>query len=453
MKIKHKISLIYTIITAAILLVFATTIYISADKNREKEFYNNLYKEGLTKVNLLLDANLPEETLQKIYSKNREILDEVEVAIYNIDFELIYHDAVEIDVVKETNEMLQEIAEQKSIRFYENKWQVVGLLYHYKNNNYIVTAAAFDSYGFSKLRNLLNTLLVSFFVSLAFLYFAGLFLANKALKPVSKMINEAKKITATNLDLRINEGDGKDELSELAITFNEMLNRLEESFDAQKYFVSNIAHELRTPLSALMSELEWAISKKRSEEAYIQSIKNSIQDAQKLSRIITSLLNLAKASYDISKILFKNVRIDEILMEARTEVLKMDESFVIPFDIKVKKLQKLIISGNEYLLKIAFLNLMENACKFSENSTCTVELKDKKFQLEIVFKDEGIGIDKKEIDQIFKPFYRAENGKAMGSGIGLSLTEKIILLHKGNIKVHSKPKEGSTFVVNLDITQ
>ena len=453
MKIKHKISLIYTIITAAILLVFAATIYISADKNREKEFYNSLYKEGLTKVNLLLDANLPEETLQKIYSKNREILDEVEVAIYNIDFELIYHDAVEIDVVKETNEMLQEIVAKKSIQFYENDWQVVGLLYNYNNKDYIVTAAAFDSYGFSKLKNLLNTLLISFFISLVFLYFAGLFLANRAFKPVTEMIDEAKKITATNLDLRINEGDGKDELSELAITFNEMLNRLEESFDAQKYFVSNIAHELRTPLSALMSELEWAISKKRSEEAYIQSIKNSIQDAQKLSRIITSLLNLAKASYDISNILFKDVRLDEILMEARTEVLKMNESYVIPFDIKVKKLQKLMISGNEYLLKIAFLNLMENACKFSENSTCTVELKDNKSELEILFKDEGIGIDKKEIDQIFKPFYRAENGKAMGSGIGLSLTEKIILLHKGNIKVHSKPKEGSTFVVNLDITQ
>lgn len=453
MKIKHKISLIYTFITASILLIFAATIYFSADKNREKEFYNALYKEAITKVNLLLDANLAAETLQKIYSKNREILDEVEVAIYNTNFELMYHDAVEIDVVKETDEMLQEIIDKKRIQFFEGEWQVVGILYTYENQSFIVTAAAYDNYGFLKLKNLKKTLFISFFASLSLIYLAGLFLAKKAFKPVSEMILEAKKITATNLDLRINEGNGKDELAELAITFNEMLNRLENSFDAQKSFVSNIAHELRTPLSALISELEWAVNKNRTEEEYVESIKNSLKDAHKLSRIITSLLNLAKASYDISKIAFKKVRIDEILIEARTEVLKMNSNYKIPFDIQVKKSNKLLVNGNEYLLKIAFINLMENACKFSENETCIVELKDKASKIQILFKDKGIGIDINEIDKIFKPFYRAEKGKAMGSGIGLSLTEKIILLHKGKISVHSKPNEGSTFVVNMDIVQ
>jgi two-component system, OmpR family, sensor histidine kinase ArlS len=133
MKIRTRISLIYTLLTAGIFLFFAGTIYYSAEKNREKEFFNALRKEALTKANLIADANVPAETLQKIYLKNREILDEVEVAIYNTHFELIYHDAVEIDFVKETETMLAEIMAEKSIEFFQEKWQVVGLLFEYKD--------------------------------------------------------------------------------------------------------------------------------------------------------------------------------------------------------------------------------------------------------------------------------------------------------------------------------
>jgi two-component system, OmpR family, sensor histidine kinase ArlS len=449
MKIRTRISLIYTLLTAGIFLFFAGTIYYSAEKNREKEFFNALRKEALTKANLIADANVPAETLQKIYLKNREILDEVEVAIYNTHFELIYHDAVEIDFVKETETMLAEIMTEKSIEFFQEKWQVVGLLFEYKDQSYIITAAAYDRYGYAKMNNLLKTLAGSFILSLIVLYLSGIFLAKKAFTPVIEMTAEAKKISATNLDMRISEGTSRDELSALAATFNEMLDRLENSFESQKSFVSNIAHELRTPLSAVISELEWAAARKRTDEEYSESVKKALNDAAKLSKTITALLNLAKAGYDTSGISFKSTRADEILMDAITDVVKSNAQYKILPEIEVENENHLSIQGNEYLLKTAFFNLMENACKYSPDNTCKVTISFKNENLQISFTDKGSGIPEEDLNKIFEPFYRVQNTPVHGTGIGLSLTKKIIELHKGNISVASAINSGSTFTISL----
>ena len=114
-------------------------------------------------------------------------------------------------------------------------------------------------------------------ISVILILFAGRFIANKALQPVADMVDKVEEITATNLDHRISEGSGKDEIAELAVTFNAMLDRLEKSFDAQKEFVSNISHELRTPLTAMLAELQLTVSNERNNEEY----KNSKYQAPK----------------------------------------------------------------------------------------------------------------------------------------------------------------------------
>lgn len=450
MKIRTQLTILFTFATGVILLLFATIIYLSAKENREKEFYDLLRKEAITKANLFLNANVDKKVLQDIYHNNRKTLNEVEVAIYDTSFVLLYHDAVDIDVVKETRSMINEIYQKGNIAFYQKDWQVIGLRYKFDHRTFVITAAAYDQYGFNKLNSLLKNSIIVFVIAILFIFIAGVLFSKRAFRPVSDMIEKAKVISATNLDLRLSNKGNKDELSELANTFNEMLNRLENSFDAQKHFVSNISHELRTPLAAIAAELELSINKERSVAEYKEAIANALSDSKKLTRLSNSLLDLAKASYDRSEITFKANRVDEVLLDARLQVQQANPDYKIDihFENDIEDEQQISVSGNEYLLKVAFANLFENGCKFSNPHRCTVSVAAHAQHIVLKFSDQGIGIAEKDLDLLFSPFYRGDNKAiADGHGIGLSLTKKIVSLHQGTITVQSQPNKGSIFSV------
>jgi two-component system sensor histidine kinase ArlS len=453
MKIRSKLSLLFALLAAAILLVFAATVYFLASNSRETEFYKSLKKEGITKANLYFTAKVNPAILQAIYKNNRETISEVEVAIYDTAFQLLYHDAVDIDFVKETKTMVLDIEKNKEIMFYKGQWQVVGILFAHQNKNYVVIATAYDQYGYNKLRNLLNTIIGVFIGSILLIYLAGHFFSQKALSPVTEIVKKVQRITASNLDLRVGNTDGKDEIAELSATFNEMLDRLENSFDSQKHFVSNISHELRTPISALITELELAMEKERGGDEYRNVIANALGDARKLAKLTNSLLDFAKASYDSSEIAFRAVRVDEILLDARQQLQKQFEGYgiEIQYEDELETESDISVYGNEYLLKVAFANLIENGCKFSPQKTSMVSIGVQAGQVIVQFADKGIGISTEDLPHIFTPFYRGNNKKfADGNGIGLSLCSKIIALHQGKLTVYSDQDNGTVFSISLN---
>ncbi|KAF5280749.1 hypothetical protein FQR65_LT14992 [Abscondita terminalis] len=182
----------------------------------------------LQKRNHLYQNSLSENEMHKLYKNNNRTLNEVQVAIYNSDYDLIYHDDAKVDYVKENKEMLSAFQEKENQLFYRQS--------------------------------------------------AGIFFASKALEPVSEMVDQVKNITAGKLQLRLKTTKEKDDSNELAHSFNGMLERLENSFDAQKYFVSNISHELRTPLAAVIAELELASEKDLDKEEYRQIMKMVLEE-------------------------------------------------------------------------------------------------------------------------------------------------------------------------------
>jgi len=452
MKIRNKLSILFTVLTATILLVFAGLVYYSAYQSREDEFFKRLHQETVTKANLFFEAKVDARTLQTIYKNNSETINEVQVAIYDTSFNLLYHDAVDIDEVKETKQMISLINTKKYIRFYQGDWQVVGLLFPYEGRQYVLTASAYDQYGYSKLRHLSQTIWSVFICSIVLIYAAGRFFSKRALLPMTEIVNKVKSITASNLDLRLKQAEGKDEVSELADTFNRMLDRLENSFDAQKQFVSNISHEVRTPLAVLITELELSTYKDRSVEEYKKVIRNTLIDARRLSKLSDSLLDFAKASYDPQEIGFKEVRIDEVLLDARQKVQNENPNYLIDihYENEFDMDNEISIVGNEYLLNVAFANLLENGGKFSEEPRMFVRINFKNDKTNLLFSDNGIGISKNDLKLIFTPFFRGDNKKfADGNGVGLSLTQKIISLHQGTIDVKSDIGKGTTFTITL----
>jgi signal transduction histidine kinase len=451
MKIRTRLIILFTVLTIVILSLFATVIFQSAKKSREREYYSLLKKEALTKANLFFNAKVEKQTLQQIYRNNRKTLNEVEVAIYDTAFALLYHDAVDIDFVKETRPMVRDIHSKGQIQFYQDDWQVVGLRYDFEGNNYAITAAGYDQYGYNKLNSLLTNIFLVFAMSVLFIVVAGIFFSRKAFEPVAEMIGKAKRISATNLDMRLPANGNKDELADLAGTFNAMLDRLESSFDAQKRFVSNISHELRTPLATIITELELSAANGLTEQQYTAAIDNALNDSRRLARLATSLLDFAKASYDPSEITFKPVRIDELLLDARQQLQKANPSYKIDihFEGDFENDEEISVNGNLYLLQVAFTNLFENGCKFSDEHQSSVSVS---FGREITlrFSDRGIGIAAADLPSIFTPFYRGPNGSfADGNGIGLSLTQKIVGLHQGTVSVISEQGHGTTFTVVL----
>ncbi|SDH26259.1 HAMP domain-containing sensor histidine kinase [Myroides phaeus] len=452
MKIKGKLTLWFTLLVATILLVFVAVVYWSSSKNREVEFFEVLEKEGITKAKLFFEAEVNPSTLHKIYRFNSEVINEVEVAIYDLDFNLLYHDAEEIDRVKETKSMIDKIVSQKRVHYFQGDWQVIGMVYSYNGKDYVLTATALDEYGYVKMHNLFLTITLLTIVSLIVIYICGGLFADRVLLPIKVMNKEVNNITATNLDLRISTEKNKDELGALANNFNVMLDRLERSFDAQKQFVSNISHELRTPLAAIIAELELALVKEQKADAYVRTIENALADSKKIVRLSNSLLDFAKASYDPTEIVFKSVRMDEVVLDACQKLQKSNPTYKFNFiiDENIDSEEMVSINGNSYLLEVAIMNLLENACKFSKDQQCKISISNIENKLRIVVSDNGIGMSREDLDHIFTPFYRGENGKLIeGNGIGLSLTHKIIGLHQGVIDVQSQVNKGTTFTITI----
>lgn len=452
MRIKTRLTLLFTLLVASILLVFAVVVYWSSSKNREVEFFEELEKEAITKAKLYLETEVKSSTLHKIYRYNNEVINEVQVAVYDFDFNLLYHDAEEIDSVKETKEMIDQIASQGRVHLFQDDWQVIGIVYNSGGKDYVITAIALDQYGYTKLHNLFLTILVLSIVSLIVIFFVGSFFAERVLRPLKLMNEEINNITATNLDLRVSTEANQDELSRLGNTFNTMLDRLEQSFDSQKQFVSNISHELRTPLAAVIAELELSLSKEQDTASYIRTIENALSDAQKLVRLSNSLLDFAKASYDPTEIVFKPTRIDEVILDACQKIQRGNAGYTFSFmiDEEIDSEELVTVRANPYLLEVAIINLLENACKYSDNHHGKVSISNLNNAVVIKIADEGLGMSVEDLDGIFKPFFRGENGKHLdGNGIGLSLTKKVIDLHKGTITVTSEINKGTEFTITL----
>lgn len=268
MKIRTRLTLQNTVVIAAVFLLCMGLIYFISEQTRSKTFFHDLKSEAITKAHLFLNSQVDAATMQSIYLNNRKFINEVEVAVYDPRFRMLYHDAIQNDIVKESPSMIDRILREKEIEFCVGRFQAVGMVYRFAGKDYIVTAAAYDGYGHDNLRQLRLHLCVLFLVGLSLLFAACYYLASSSLRPIRSIVGEVEKITARYMDRRLPVAHEKDELGELCMAFNALLERLDVSFQAQKMFVSNVSHEMRTPLAALMAELDLALQKERTEQQY-----------------------------------------------------------------------------------------------------------------------------------------------------------------------------------------
>ena len=355
MKIRTSLTIRYTCVTAVLFLLFVAAAYYLSERARSDAFFRDLRSEAITKANLFLNNQVDAPTMQSIYLNNKQFIDEVEVAVYTPDFDIMYHDALQNDIVKETEAMISNIMNKREINFNVGKYQAVGLVYPFKGKDYVVTAAAYDRYGYDNRKMLWEWLLVFTLVAIFIMIVVGYFFAKSALAPIRDIVKEADDISASRIDKRLPVKNQNDELGELSETFNALLDRLESSFNSQKMFVSNVSHELRTPMAALITQLDITLMKERDPEQYKLAIGNALNDADRVVRLINGLLDLARSDYALDDINMKNIRVDELLIDAIDLVLKAHSEYHVELLFGQESDDDIVLTilANEYLLTIA----------------------------------------------------------------------------------------------------
>jgi len=260
------------------------------------------------------------------------------------------------------------------------------------------------------------------------------------LKPMNTMIKTAKDIVITDLDKRIQSGNHGDEFEELAKTFNNMLSRLQSSFNQVKRFSSNASHQLKTPLTAIRVQSDVALKTDRSVDEYKDVLKSINNEILYLQKMIGNLLLLTQMDDEIIKGNFKDVDIDTILINTIEEFIIIASKKHIELDIKDIKGTK--IKAEKTLIGILCSNIIDNAIKYTpKNKKVSIELKENTITIE----DEGIGIEDKNLEVIFDRFFRVNLGSlnVKGNGLGLSIVKTIADLHDAKIKIQSKKDFGT----------
>jgi two-component system, OmpR family, sensor kinase len=301
------------------------------------------------------------------------------------------------------------------------------------------------------LRSLFSALLLAVPLILLASISSGMFLSKMSLRTVDEITKTAKEIKAKNLSLRLDVPKTNDEISRLAETLNEMIERLEESFAQIRQFTSDASHELRTPLTILRGEMEIALNKNRSNEEYISVITSALEEVIRLSNVVESLLELSRADAGQSRLILKTENISRLL----TDIVEDMEIIAEDKDIKLKSeiQKKLFCEFDSARMHQALLNIIDNAVKYTNNGgRVTVKLNESAQWVEIKIADNGVGMAQEALAHIFDRFYRVDISRGAdhkGSGLGLSIVKWIIEAHKGKIFVESQPNRGTNFIVLL----
>ncbi|GAB3976852.1 HAMP domain-containing sensor histidine kinase [Spirosoma terrae] len=448
MTIRTRLTLLFVLVVASILLLFSVSVYYLYDQFRQQEFEQRLKEKALTTVRLREDiGEVPQEDLPVITNEQITIYNNRGVVLYNQDRQLPRF-PVSIG-------FLRTVTDQKPHYLRQGDTEAVGVRHRtHRGESFVIVASGNDRYGFSKLQRLQQILVFGWILCLFIVGLAGYLFASDALRPISELIAQVNSISATNIHERLRVGRQRDELANLARTFNELLSRLEVAFVSQRSFVSHASHELRTPLTVMMGQIEVTRFQARSTSEYETAFDGLLDEVKNMIRLVNGLLDLARASSDVATLNYQPVRIDELLWLAQSQIAHKHPDYQIDIDFENLPDQEedLVIVGEESLLQTAFQNLIENGCKYSPDERVTVRIAFEPGQVQLTISDKGYGISSNDLPHIFEPFYRSENTMTIqGHGIGLALTHRIIELHKGQLTVESVIGKGTTFRITLPI--
>lgn len=447
MKISLKIALTYVVLLCIVLVILSGSVLlgvryylIQQSMNQVKDQYNtiierikdehyriplddkDLFETGLNNVGIRLYL----KNGRLIYSSNN---------IKKIPYEIPFRNKINL---------INKIEIKENHVVYLNKRLL-------SNNNiyYLQIIKNMDNeYNFIK--TLFTVLAFADAVGIFVSIFIGFMITKRVLQPIDYIIKKVKSISTTDLNTRLYIKGPEDEFTRLAQTFNEMLDRIQDSFVRQERFVSDASHELRTPVAAIKGYIDmldrWGKNDASVLQEGINAIKNLTDD---MSKLIERLLFLAKIDDDIVNIEREKFLLNDIIDGVVEEYRILSREHLI----EVKHDGKAYIYADKNFIKELLRIFIDNSIKYTPpRGKITIETHPKTKWIQIIIRDTGIGIPEEDIPFIFERFYRVDKSRSKkfkGWGLGLSIAKWIIDKHGGNVNVKSKIGEGTTFIINL----
>nr|WP_315221685.1 HAMP domain-containing sensor histidine kinase [uncultured Flavobacterium sp.] len=448
MDIRKKITITYVALSTFSTLLLCIVVFVLFRANNQYYFLKRLEDRAKIVASIHFQKDLEKIKYYRNLKKNglEELIEEEEFVLrVNSQNSFEYNTNLNLP-----NEFYTNILKTGKDFFEVDNKYYLGQIFTESNQKYIVIVGARDRKGKTTTVYIVKIMLFGGigFVFLAF--FLGRFLAKRVINPVARITKEVNRISASNLHNRLPEVKNSDEISDLTATFNDMLDRLETSFEIQANFINNASHELKTPITTIIAEAEIMLLKDREVAEYKESLENIYSQASRLGNLTESLLKLTQTGYDGKKQVLDIARIDELLMEVKSDLDKIfpDNRVSIKLNFAPKDSNLLLLPCNKPLLELAINNIITNGVKYSDNNEVFVTLSANQDMIRITINDIGIGIPPEDIPHLYEPFFRGKIAtKYIGYGLGLPLASKIIRMHDGELQVQSEENKGTIVTI------
>ncbi|AEE15078.1 integral membrane sensor signal transduction histidine kinase [Thermodesulfobium narugense DSM 14796] len=437
--IKFRLFIFYLIISSIIFGILGTFLFFSLKSIVLESIDNALIVKSKAIATLIDEDNginlqFSDEILKE-YSKNS-----------NQYFQIIQNSKIVEKSESLGSDNLPIVGSAKTFYFKNRILRIVPYNITINNEHLLIECAQDIENRIDLLQTYLSVLLLSIFGAILLSALGSLFIVNIMLKPIKQISYTISKLSESNLFQSHIDENVVDELKPLAISFNRTFKKLDNAFTKQKQFVSDVSHELKTPLSVIMMETEISLRKQRSIQEYINTIKQIKERAQHMKSIINTLFKLIKI--ENTQLLEKRILdIQEIIHKSVTLLKDQIEKKRLICNIQGNTF---LIDADETLIMEVFLNLIDNAIKYNrEGGTIDIFIHPEK-RVEIV--DSGIGIPKESLERVFDKFYRADPSRSKeieGLGLGLSLVKEILDLHNARIEIESTPDVGTKILLSF----
>lgn len=339
----------------------------------------------------------------------------------------------------------------KTIPYYNRNIRLINLPFEFDGiGKSVIQIGVFQQPLMDLIYNWLQSIIYSIPLVLLLTSFIGRVLVKKILRPVEKISVTARNISHEDLSARVKVIKPYVEMNYLVDDFNEMIARLEQAFKHIEEFSSHVAHELKTPLTIIKGETELALYDDRTKEQYKRALKVSVEEVDKMLKIVEELLLLSKLDFQPQMLNFEEIEFIAYFIEIfdQSRILARNKQIKISAGILN---EKIAVMADKLHLRRLFFNLIDNALKFTpRKGTVQIKITKDEEYVTIAITDSGPGISKEDIPKVFDRFYRAGTNKS-GCGLGLNIAQSIAEIHKGKITIESELNKGTTVTVVLPV--
>ncbi|MEI6579019.1 MAG: ATP-binding protein [Eubacteriales bacterium] len=445
-KISYRLTVVYALLFFTALVSVNTATLVSI----------NYYMNQTSAQQLVLIAQAVKKEIKVLNDIQRTNFTAISQMTNNVDISLVLNDAVVYETGESYNLPLPNdtnIDKTKSVEIDDNKILYINekLVLTDKNILYVQIVKDMNSEQIY-LDALITIMLVMDAVILFVAAFVGFAISKKALTPIDKIISQAKLISASDLTKRIELNGPDDELKRLSDTFNDLIARIQYSYEKQNQFTLDASHELATPLAVIKGYIDlidrWGKDNREVLNEGIEAIKNELSN---MTKLLDTLLFMSKGDNEILKIEKTKFWLNELIVEVVKESKNISESHIIYCNTN----DSILIEADKRLIKQMLRAIIDNSIKYTaQNGSIEVNLKIENEHVTIIISDTGIGIAKEDLPHIFDRFYRVDKARSRqfgGSGLGLSIAKWIVDIHGGSIEVESNVGKGTKMRIRLPV--